>query len=87
MTPSVGSRLARLASERPLLRTLAGVADRLLLRPRRRILLEYRYGRKHELGWVLVVLALTRDTPRSRVLRAMAQPGVEKLRSRWHAAR
>jgi hypothetical protein len=87
MAPPGGSRLARFARERPELESLVA-AWRRVLRParrlRKRVRREYGYWRKHELGWVLAILVLTRRrAPRSRVLRALAQPGVEKLRGRW----
>jgi hypothetical protein len=56
------------------------------LRPRARR--ERRYWRKHELGWVVLLLVLSRrDTPRSRVLVAIAEPDIQKLYSRWPGRR
>ena len=47
---------------------------------KRRARQRYFYWRKHELAWVLVLLALNRRDARSRVLRELAEVHVQDLR-------
>ena len=90
---SVASRLdhpvVRDLRERPQLQPLRRVANAAIRRGRRekrRAKRQYRYWRKHELTWVVLLLVLSRRDARSRVLRELAEADVRDLRNhlpRW----
>jgi hypothetical protein len=70
--------------ERSELQPLRNAVNRVVVRWRRekkRTRKEYFYWRKHELAWVIVLLALSRKDARSRVLRELAEVHVRDLRA------